>query len=68
MNMSTNELQDFMVHKAGLGLNKGTTFGPGGEQHLRLNIGCPIFLILLTLLFITALLPIILFISAYQFS
>lgn len=41
MNMSTNELQDFMVHKAGLGLNKGTTFGPGGEQHLRLNIGCP---------------------------
>ncbi|VBB43653.1 Cystathionine beta-lyase PatB [uncultured Paludibacter sp.] len=41
MNMSTNELQDFMVHKAGLGLNKGTTFGPGGEQHLRLNVGCP---------------------------
>lgn len=41
MNMNSNELQDFMVHKAGLGLNKGTTFGPGGERHLRLNIGCP---------------------------
>ena len=41
MNMTSNELQDFMVYKAGLGLNKGTTFGSGGEQHLRLNIGCP---------------------------
>ena len=30
-----------MVKKAKLGLNKGTTFGPGGEKHLRLNIGCP---------------------------
>jgi cystathionine beta-lyase len=29
-----------MVKEARLGLNKGTTFGPGGEQHLRLNIGC----------------------------
>ncbi len=41
MNMDTNQLQNFMVHKAGLGLNKGTTFGPGGERHLRLNVGCP---------------------------
>lgn len=41
MGMTTNELQNFMVKKAGLGLNKGTTFGPGGENHLRLNIGCP---------------------------
>ncbi|MFV0472498.1 MAG: MalY/PatB family protein [Paludibacteraceae bacterium] len=41
IDMNTNELQNFMVHKAGLGLNKGTTFGPGGELHLRLNIGCP---------------------------
>lgn len=41
MNMTTNQLQDFMVQKAKLGLNKGTTYGPGGENHLRLNIGCP---------------------------
>lgn len=41
LNMNTDELQDFMVNKAGLGLNKGTTFGPGGECHLRLNVGCP---------------------------
>lgn len=42
LGMTTNQLQDFMVNKAHLGLNKGTTFGPGGENHLRLNIGCPI--------------------------
>ncbi len=41
LGMDTDELQDFMVNKVGIGMNKGTTFGPGGEQHLRLNIGCP---------------------------
>lgn len=41
MSMTTNQLQDFMVKKARLGLNKGTSYGPGGENHLRLNIGCP---------------------------
>jgi len=41
MGMDTDDLQDFFVHKAGLGLNKGTIFGPGGEYHLRLNTACP---------------------------
>jgi len=41
MGMETDDLQDFFVHKAGLGLNKGTIFGPGGEYHLRLNAACP---------------------------
>lgn len=41
LGMETDELQDFFVHKAGLGLNKGTIFGPGGEYHLRLNAACP---------------------------
>ncbi|MDR1623414.1 MAG: pyridoxal phosphate-dependent aminotransferase [Tannerellaceae bacterium] len=27
--------------KAGLALNDGSMFGPGGEGHMRLNIGCP---------------------------
>jgi cystathionine beta-lyase len=27
--------------KAGLALNDGAMFGPGGEGHMRLNIGCP---------------------------
>ena len=40
LEMDSHQLQDFMVKDARLGLNKGTTFGPGGEQHLRLNIGC----------------------------
>lgn len=37
--------QDELVHlfkdKAGLALNDGSIFGPGGEGHMRLNIGCP---------------------------
>ena len=41
MGLPSNELQDFMVNKAGLGMNKGTMFGPGGEEHLWLNIACP---------------------------
>ena len=41
LGMETDDLQDFFVQKAGLGLNKGTIFGPGGEYHLRLNAACP---------------------------
>jgi cystathionine beta-lyase len=38
LGMETDRLFDFFAKKAGLGLNKGTTFGPGGEYHLRLNV------------------------------
>jgi len=38
LGMETDKLFDFFAQKAGLGLNKGTTFGPGGEYHLRLNV------------------------------
>ncbi len=41
LGMDDDELFDFFVRKAGLGLNKGTIFGPGGEYHLRLNAACP---------------------------
>jgi len=41
LGMNEEELFQFFVHKAGLGLNQGITFGPGGEQHLRLNVACP---------------------------
>lgn len=41
LGMETDELFDFFIKKAKLGLNKGTVFGPGGEYHLRLNIACP---------------------------
>lgn len=41
LGMETDDLFRFFVDKAGLGLNKGTVFGPGGECHLRLNAACP---------------------------
>ncbi len=40
LDMNTEELFRFFVDKAGLGLNKGTIFGPGGENHLRMNVAC----------------------------
>jgi cystathionine beta-lyase len=41
LGMDTNELHRFFSLKAHLGLNKGTIFGAGGENHLRLNVACP---------------------------
>lgn len=41
LGMETDELHQFFALKAGLGLNKGTVFGEGGEHHLRLNVACP---------------------------
>lgn len=41
LGLDSESLQHFMVNKAKVGMNQGTTFGQGGEQHLRLNIGCP---------------------------
>ncbi|MBC2722967.1 MalY/PatB family protein [Desulfosporosinus sp.] len=40
LKMEPRELQNFLVHKAGVGLNPGFHFGPGGEGFARLNIGC----------------------------
>ena len=40
LKMEPKELQKFLVHKAGVGLNPGFQFGPGGEGFARLNIGC----------------------------
>lgn len=42
LKMSTDNLHTFFAQKAGLGVNKGTIFGPGGEYHLRLNVACPL--------------------------
>jgi cystathionine beta-lyase len=39
LGMSGNELQNFFVRKAGVGLNEGSTFGPGGEGFMRMNLG-----------------------------
>ncbi|MDQ7093485.1 PatB family C-S lyase [Desulfosporosinus sp. PR] len=41
LNLEPKALQEFLVHKAGVGLNAGYSFGPGGEGFERINIGCP---------------------------
>lgn len=40
LNMSGEELNDFMLDEAGLALNDGRIFGIGGEGFVRLNAGC----------------------------
>ena len=37
--MTGKELQNFFVTKAGVGMNEGSTFGPGGEGFMRMNLG-----------------------------
>jgi len=39
--MSGKELQSFFVNKAGVGMNEGSTFGPGGEGFMRMNLAAP---------------------------
>ena len=39
LNMSHDELVDFFIHKAKLGLNDGLSFGAAGEGFMRLNVG-----------------------------
>jgi cystathionine beta-lyase len=36
--MSGKELQNFFVTRAGIGMNEGSTFGPGGEGFMRMNL------------------------------
>lgn len=39
--LSSKALKKFVIEKAGLGLNEGIQFGPGGEGYMRLNLACP---------------------------
>jgi cystathionine beta-lyase len=36
--MTGKELQKFFVEKCGVGMNEGSTFGPGGEGFMRMNL------------------------------
>jgi cystathionine beta-lyase len=36
--MSGKELQTFFINSAGVGMNEGSTFGPGGEGFMRMNL------------------------------
>jgi cystathionine beta-lyase len=37
--MPGKELQRFFIERAGTGMNEGSTFGPGGEGFMRMNLG-----------------------------
>lgn len=41
LGMEDQELNDFMIKKARVGLDAGSWFGPGGEGYMRLNLACP---------------------------
>ncbi len=41
LNLMQNELVDFFVNKARVGLNDGAMFGIEGTGFMRMNIGCP---------------------------
>jgi len=40
LNLSEKELNEALIHKAGLGLNNGSIFGKEGSGFQRMNIGC----------------------------
>lgn len=39
--MSDEELREFFIHKAGVGMNNGGMFGTGGDGFMRMNIATP---------------------------
>lgn len=43
--MTTEEIEHFIAHKAHIGVDMGTWFGPGGEGFLRFNLACPRMLV-----------------------
>ncbi len=38
LGMTGKELSNFFINKAGVGMNEGSTFGPGGEGFMRMNL------------------------------
>lgn len=41
LNMDDEELRNFMIEKAKVGLNPGIGYGDEGKQFMRMNIACP---------------------------
>lgn len=41
LNMNNEELKNFFIKKAKVGLNPGFIFGTGGDGFMRINIACP---------------------------
>jgi cystathionine beta-lyase len=42
LGLSNEELDQLIIHKAGVGLTPGYWFGEEGSGYMRMNIGCPI--------------------------
>ena len=42
MNMTDEELKEFFINRAGVGMNDGPVFGPGGEGFMRINLATPL--------------------------
>jgi cystathionine beta-lyase len=41
LGLDDKALNQFIIQNAGLGLNQGIQFGPGGEGFMRMNLACP---------------------------
>jgi len=41
LKLTNDELKNFILKKAKLGLNDGPVFGPGGDGFQRINVACP---------------------------
>ena len=41
LGLDDQALQKFMIEKAKVGLNPGSSYGKEGEQFMRINIACP---------------------------
>jgi len=39
--LSQEEIKHKLINEAGVGLNNGPDFGPGGEGFMRINVACP---------------------------
>ncbi|MGE5486162.1 MAG: MalY/PatB family protein [Ignavibacteriales bacterium] len=46
LGMDARDLERFFLKKAGVAMNQGYIFGPGGEGFVRMNIACPRSLLL----------------------
>jgi cystathionine beta-lyase len=49
LGLKNKELKEFVIKNAGLGLNDGPSFGPGGDGFQRINIALPRELLLIAL-------------------
>ncbi|MFC3041414.1 MalY/PatB family protein [Virgibacillus xinjiangensis] len=41
LGLNSNELKNFMIHEAKIGLNTGVDYGTEGETFMRMNLACP---------------------------